>query len=269
MRQLLLEVKSGTLTLEEALQTLRELPYQDLGFAKLDHHRSLRRGFPEVILGEGKTHEQLATIAKEMANRTARLLITRASPEGYAQVKKAVPQASYHPLARIIVVNSAKKQRGNPGVAVLTGGTADGPVAEEAALTAEVLGNQVDRIYDVGISGLHRLLDQLPRLRQARVLVVVAGMDGALPTLVSGLVGAPVIGVPTSVGYGTNFSGLSALLTMLNSCSAGVAVVNIDNGFGAGYLAALINQPPPQPGGRSPSTRELRMRGSASPARSA
>lgn len=216
------------------------LPYEDLGFAKPDFHRALRRGFPEVIFGQGKTPEQVASIAERLAAANGKLLITRATPECFAAVQARLPDTVYSPLAKAITLNR-NPAPGRPGVMVLSAGTADVPVAEEAALTAELMGSQVERAYDVGVAGIHRVLDQMERLRQARVLVVVAGMDGALPSVVGGLVSVPIIAVPTSIGYGASFGGLAPLLTMLNSCAAGVSVVNIDNGFGAGYLAALIN----------------------------
>ena len=224
------------------MDQLANLPYQELGFAKLDHHRALRRGFPEVVFGPGKTAEQIALIVERLASSSDKVLVTKVAEECFTAVHQQIPDAEYHPVARAITVNTAKDAVLRPGIMVLSGGTADIPIAEEAALTAELMGNEVERSYDVGIAGVHRLLDHLPRLRQAKVLVVVAGMEGALPSVVSGLVSTPVIAVPTSVGYGASFSGLTALLTMLNSCSAGVSVVNIDNGFGAGYLAALINR---------------------------
>jgi NCAIR mutase (PurE)-related protein len=234
-------VKSGEVAIEQAVAQLRLLPYQDLGFAKIDHHRALRRGFPEVVLGQGKTAAQIAAIVEQLAANADKILVTRVDPECFALIRELVPQASYQPIARAISIDRAKDAPRRPGVMVLSGGTADLPVAEEAAITAELMGNEVDRAYDVGISGVHRLLDQLPRLRQAKVVIAVAGMEGALPSIVSGLIAVPVIAVPTSTGYGASFSGLAPLLAMLNTCSPGVAVVNIDNGFGAGYIAALIN----------------------------
>jgi NCAIR mutase (PurE)-related protein len=229
-------------SIDDALAQLANLPYEELGFAKIDHHRALRRGFPEVIFGLGKTAEQIAAIAARLASTSERVLVTKVSEECFDAVKGLVPEAEYHPQARVIIINRAKEPPSRPGIMVVSGGTSDIPIAEEAVLTAELMGNLVERAYDVGVAGVHRLLDHLPRLRQARVVVAVAGMEGALPSVVSGLVSAPVIAVPTSVGYGASFGGLAALLTMLNSCSAGVSVVNIDNGFGAGYLAALINR---------------------------
>ena len=227
--------------MDEALGRLRDLPYEDLGFASLDHHRILRQGFPEVVLGEGKSPEQVAIIAQSLAARSDRLLITRADVSMYQAVKERVPDAIYHATARAVTLNRSKEPR-RPGIAICCAGTSDVPVAEEAAVTAELMGSVADRMFDVGVAGLHRLLDKAARLRAARALVVVAGMEGALPSVVAGLVAAPVIAVPTSVGYGASFRGLAPLLAMLNACAAGVAVVNIDNGFGAGYLAAVINR---------------------------
>ncbi len=227
--------------MDEALGRLRDLPYEDLGFASLDHHRTLRQGFPEVVLGEGKSPEQVAIIAQSLAAHSDRLLVTRADIEMYQAVKERVPDAVYHAAARAVTLDRSKEPR-RPGIAVCCAGTSDVPVAEEAAVTAELMGSVADRMFDVGVAGLHRLLDKTARLRAARALVVVAGMEGALPSVVAGLVAAPVIAVPTSVGYGASFRGLAPLLAMLNACAAGVAVVNIDNGFGAGYLAAVINR---------------------------
>ena len=240
LTRLLHSVRDGDVSITAALEELRGLPYEDLGFAKLDHHRALRQGLPEVILGQGKTVEQVAAIAERLAARADRLLITRVGPEYYAAVREMLPDAVYHPTPRAITMNRVTDRVLRPGVTIVSAGTADIPVAEEAAVTAETMDCMVERIYDVGVSGIHRLIDQLPRLWQARVLVVVAGMEGALPSVVSGLVSVPVIAVPTSTGYGASFGGLAPLLAMLNSCSAGVSVVNIDNGFGAGYLAALM-----------------------------
>jgi len=201
----------------------------------------LRKGFPEVVLGEGKTPEQVAAIAERLAAGSDRLLVTRADIETYRAVKERLPDAAYHAPARAVTLDRSKEPR-RPGVAICCAGTSDVPVAEEAAVTAELMGSAVDRMFDVGVAGLHRLLDKLERLRAAKALVVVAGMEGALPSVVGGLVAAPVIAVPTSIGYGASFRGLAPLLAMLNACAAGVAVVNIDNGFGAGYLAAVINR---------------------------
>ena len=225
----------------EALTRLQALPYQDMGFAKVDHHRALRKGFPEVVFGQGKTPEQIAAIAREILTRSDKLLVTRATPDAFAVVKAALPDAMYHSQANVITLDRAPASVRRRGVIVLSAGTSDIPVAEEAAITCELMGNEVEKAYDVGVAGVHRLLDRVPQLQQARVLVVVAGMEGALPSVVAGLVRVPVIGVPTSVGYGASFGGITALLAMLNSCAPGTSVVNIDNGFGAGYLAALIN----------------------------
>ncbi len=241
LRELLHAVQSGRRTVDDALTALRDLPYEDMGFAKLDHHRELREGIPEVVLGTGKPPEHVGLIAQRIAERTGRLLVTRATPEQYAAVRAHIPDAAYHAAARVITLDRPGRRR-LPGVCVLCAGTADLPVAEEAAITAEMVGSEVERHYDVGVAGIHRLLDRVGRLRAARALVVVAGMEGALPSVVAGLVATPVIAVPTSIGYGASFGGLAALLGMLNSCAAGVAVVNIDNGFGGGYLAAMINQ---------------------------
>jgi len=223
------------------LEVLRARPLEDLGFARVDHHRSIRQGFPEVVLGIGKSPAQIASIAAEIAGRGHTLLVTRAGPEAYDAVKERVPAASYQPLARLITLRQGDIAAGKGTIVVAAAGTSDVPVAEEAALTAELMGNRVDRLYDVGIAGLHRLLGEHPRLSSARVIIVVAGMEGALPSVVAGLVSAPIIAVPTSVGYGASFGGIAALLSMLNSCATGVSVVNIDNGFGAATIASLIN----------------------------
>lgn len=242
IRRLLEQVSSGLLDVEQAVNQLRELPYENVGnFAHLDHHRALRTGFPEVVFGQGKTPEQVIKIVERLASRNDRVLVTRVTPEMNEAVSPLFPDIVYHPLARVLVLDRSSERILKPGVLVATAGTADVPVAEEAAITASLMGSQVERIFDVGVAGIHRLLNQVNRLHQARVIVVVAGMDGALPSVVGGLVSAPVIAVPTSVGYGASFNGLAALLTMLNSCATGVAVVNIDNGFGAGVLAHRIN----------------------------
>jgi hypothetical protein len=240
LTQTLKKVKAGELSVSGAVRELSVLPYEELNYAKIDHHRGLRVGFPEVVFGRGKTVEQIVNIAVRIASHSDRLLVTRAGQGVFDALKEKLPEAVYNPAAGTIVVNR-HPVAARSGVAVITGGTADIPVAEEAAVTAEVMGNKVERVFDVGVAGLHRLLEKLPRIRDARVLVVVAGMEGALPSVVGGLVSIPIIAVPTSVGYGASFNGLAPLLTMLNSCAPGVAVVNIDNGFGAGYLAALIN----------------------------
>ena len=239
--KLLEQVRTGKLTTQEALERLRHLPYENLGFARMDNHRALRQGFPEVILCQGKTVAQIAAIATRILERHGTLLATRATPEMFEAVKAATPRAKYHPLSRAIVVKPSHAARPIGHVLVLSAGTSDIPVAEEAAVTADVLGSRVETLYDVGVAGLHRILDKQAALDAARVLVVVAGMDGVLPSVVGGLVSKPVIAVPTSIGYGASFQGLAALLTMLNSCASGLAVVNIDNGFGAGVLAHRIN----------------------------
>ncbi|MDO8491022.1 MAG: nickel pincer cofactor biosynthesis protein LarB [Dehalococcoidia bacterium] len=239
---LLNRVKAGEVSIEEAVRQLQTLPYEDIGFAKIDHHRELRRGFPEVVFGQGKTPEQIAAIAERLAAHSDRVLVTRAGQEAFHAVRHHLPEATYNAIARAIIVDRSRKVPGKPGIVVVSGGTSDIPVAEEAAVTAELMGNSIERVFDVGVAGIHRLLHFLPQLRKANVVVAVAGMEGALPSVVSGLVSAPVIAVPTSIGYGASFNGLAPLLAMLNSCSAGVAVVNIDNGFGAGYLSAMINE---------------------------
>ena len=236
-----MQVQRGQVEVGEALDRLRKLPFEDLGFAKLDHHRELRTGFPEVIYAPGKTPEQLTLIAQSMVESSSRVLITRADPDAYATIREALPEARYNELARAIVLRRGEEAPPVPGVLIVAAGTADLPVAEEAAITAELMGNGVERLWDVGVAGVHRLLEHLSLLQKARVVVAVAGMEGALPSLVGGLVSAPVIAVPTSVGYGASFHGLAALLAMLNACSPGIAVVNIDNGFGAGYMAGTIN----------------------------
>ena len=239
--KVLRRVRAGTLDVDQALERLRHLPYEDLGFARMDNHRAIRQGFPEVIFCEGKTVEQVSAIAARVLEHHGTLLATRATSEMFEAVKAREPRAIYHPLSRAIVVKPARPAPPAGQVLVLSAGTSDIPVAEEAALTADLLGSQVETLYDVGVAGLHRILDKREALDSARVLVVVAGMDGVLPSVVGGLVDKPVIAVPTSIGYGASFQGLAALLTMLNSCAAGVAVVNIDNGFGAGVLAHRIN----------------------------
>jgi NCAIR mutase (PurE)-related protein len=241
LKEMLESLQSGALTVDEALGRLRDLPYEDLGYASLDHHRALRTGFPEVVLGQGKTPEQIGAISERLAAQGDRVLVTRASVEAYRAVKERLPDAIYHADARAITLDRTREPK-RPGVAVCCAGTSDVPVAEEAAVTTELMGSAVDRMYDVGVAGIHRLLDKTERLRDAKALVVVAGMEGALPSVVAGLVAAPVIAVPTSIGYGASFGGLAPLLAMLNACAAGVAVVNIDNGFGAGYMAAVINR---------------------------
>ena len=223
------------------LEALRAQPFEDLGFARVDHHRALRQGFPEVVLGLGKTPAQIAAISAEIASRGSTLLVTRATPAAFEAVLERLPDAIYYADANIIALPQADVARGKGTIVIAAAGTADLPVAEEAARTAELMGNDVCRLYDVGVAGLHRLLGERARLASAQVIIVVAGMEGALPSVVSGLVSVPVIAVPTSIGYGASFGGVAALLGMLNSCASGVAVVNIDNGFGAANIASLIN----------------------------
>jgi len=241
LTELLHQVRTGKLSTPSAIRRLKSLATHDLSFARVDGHRSLRKGFPEVIYAEGKTPTQVAAIAKKILQHDENLLATRASPEAYRAVKRLFPKARYHAAARTItVVHKPLPKR--PGiVAVLCAGTTDIPVAEEAIATTEIMGNQVKRYYDIGVAGLHRLLAVNEELLDAQVLIVCAGMEGALPSVVGGLVDKPVIAVPTSVGYGASFGGIAALLAMLNSCASGVTVVNINNGFGAGYAASLIN----------------------------
>jgi len=239
--RLLRSVRAGRVAPQEAYERLRHLPYEDLGFAKVDHHRAMRAGFPEVIFCPGKTPEQIVAIFKSLARRNTRVLLTRADEDIARRIQSVAPAAAYHPLARTITVQPSQPRRRGL-VAVVCAGTADIPVAEEAAVTAEVSGSRVERVYDVGVAGLHRLLDCFFRIAASRCMVVVAGMDGALPSVIGGLASCPVIAVPTSVGYGASFKGVAPLLTMLNSCASQVSVVNIDNGFGAGYIASMINR---------------------------
>jgi len=239
LRLLLLKVKKGEIEVDEALELFRYWPYEDLGFAKIDHHRIVRNGMPEVIFGRGKTPEQVAQIALSLWNRGNNVLVTRSNIKQFEATSKLIPQAEYFDQARIITARQNPPPAGG-SVAVISAGTADLRVAEEAAVTLEFSGIKVDRHYDVGVAGLHRLLDKIKAIRSCQVIIVVAGMDGALPSVVAGMVDRPVIAVPTSVGYGASFNGLSPLLTMLNSCAAGVGVVNIDNGFGAAALAYSI-----------------------------
>jgi NCAIR mutase (PurE)-related protein len=242
LKDLLKDVQAGAVSVDAALDKLRVLPYEDLGFARVDHHRALRQGFPEVVYCPGKTPDQVAQIMARLAARNPRVLASRADADTYIAVRAELPGAVYHEHARLIVLNGEPDAEKQPGVVVISAGTSDIPVAEEAALTAELMGNAVERLYDVGVAGIHRLLDHSHEIQSAHVIVVVAGMEGALASVIGGLASAPVIAVPTSVGYGASFGGLAALLTMLNSCAMGVAVVNIDNGFGAGCLAGMINR---------------------------
>lgn len=241
LKALLEEVKGGEIAVDDALQSLRTLPFEDLGFSKIDHHRQLRTGFPEVIFCQGKTVEHVKQISERILAAGHPLLATRATPDMYEAVKAIQPAARYNDLGRTISVSQSEEE-GTPGILVVSAGTSDLPVAEEAAETVLMMGNSPERLYDVGVAGLHRLISNHEKLLAARVIIVIAGMEGALPSVVGGLVDCPVIAVPTSIGYGASFGGLAALLGMLNSCASGVTVVNIDNGFGAGYSASLINR---------------------------
>ncbi len=244
IKHILTQLKNKKISIEEAYSQLKHLPYEDLGFAKIDHHRSLRKGFPEVIFCEGKTPSQIAKIAKTLAKKKHNVLATRADKKDYLAIKKSLKKAKYHEEARIVSLRRQRSvdsgQQNGGMIAIVTAGTADIPIAEEAAVTAEFLGHKINKFYDVGVAGIHRLLKNIKEIAQADVLIVIAGMEGALPSVIGGIVDKPIIAVPTSVGYGSNFKGLSALLTMLNSCAPGVAVVNIDNGFGAAIMAHTI-----------------------------
>ncbi|MCI0354656.1 MAG: nickel pincer cofactor biosynthesis protein LarB [Acidobacteria bacterium] len=242
LRQLLDAVRRRRVSPDEAVRQLRHLPFEDLGFAKVDHHRALRAGVPEVVLAEGKTPAQVARIFERLARHGPNVLATRTTRPQYVAVKKLVRKAEYEDLARAVVLRRDPTPYGKGTIAVVSAGTGDIPVAEEAVITAELMGNRVEHLYDVGVAGIHRLLAHRASLVRARVVIVCAGMEGALPSVVGGLVGVPVIAVPTSVGYGASFEGLAALLGMLNSCASNVSVVNIDNGFGAGYVASIINR---------------------------
>ncbi len=243
---LLRSVAAGKVNVESAMNRLRLLACESMDYATLDHHRTIRKGFPEVVYCQGKTCTQVATIVERLAQRGTRVLGTRASAEQFAAAQRLVPELQYHPVARVLWLNRNARTK-MEGVAVIAAGTSDLAVAEEAAITLELMGQKPNRIWDVGVAGLHRLLNRLDEIRQARVIVAIAGMEGALPGVLAGLVAAPVIAVPTSVGYGASFGGLAALLGMLNSCAPGLAVVNIDNGFGAAYMAAMINMLPARP----------------------
>jgi NCAIR mutase (PurE)-related protein len=242
LRKLLQQVRRGSLSPDDAVARLRHMPFEDLGFAKIDHHRRLRAGMPEVIFSQGKTPSQVAQIFKRMAAQGGNVLATKATTEHFRAVKKAVRKAEYRELAQAITLQRDTATYGMGTIAIISAGTSDIPVAEEALVTAEIMGNDVAHLYDVGVAGIHRLLLNKKVLETARVIIVCAGMEGALPSVVGGLVGVPVIAVPTSVGYGASFHGLAALLGMLNSCASNVSVVNIDNGFGAGYVASIINR---------------------------
>jgi pyridinium-3,5-biscarboxylic acid mononucleotide synthase len=242
LRELLLRFKAGEASLDEAVEKLKDLPYESLGFAHVDHHRAIRQGFPEVIFGRGKTPEQVAAIAEKLLARASNVLVTRTDRAAFEQVAALAPEAAFHEASGLISVVRDRTEHGKGLVAVVSAGTSDIPVAEEALLTVEAMGNRVTKLYDVGVAGIHRILSQRELLQSARVVVCVAGMEGALPSVVGGLVSVPVIAVPTSIGYGASFGGVAALLGMLNSCSSNVTVVNIDNGFGAGFVASLINR---------------------------
>jgi len=243
LEDLLKKVKLGRTSIDQAIARLKSLPFEDLGYARIDHHRSLRKGFPEVIWGEGKSSNQIFSIIKEMKSKGQNVLITRLDEKKAKDIQKAFPKGRYYARSKVFTYLIHPVKSGGKGkILVITAGTTDIPVAEEAVITAQFMGNHVETLYDVGVAGIHRLLSERERLEEARVLVVVAGMEGALPSVVGGLVDRPVIAVPTSVGYGTSFGGITALLAMLNSCASGVAVVNIDNGFGAGYMASLMNR---------------------------
>ena len=242
IKHILEEVSQGKLNVESALDQLKDLPYKDLGHTKVDNHRELRTGYPEVIFCQGKTPEHIISIMEYMNTRKINILGTRANKEIFKAVKKILPKAEFNELGKTITVVNEKVKSTKTFIGILTAGTSDIPVAEEAASTAEIFGNKVERFFDVGVAGIHRLYDNLEKIRKARVVIVIAGMEGALPSIVGGLLDKPIIAVPTSIGYGANFNGLSALLGMLTSCASGVSVVNIDNGFGAGYLASMINQ---------------------------
>jgi len=242
LEELLEKVAAGEVNPADAAESLKTLPFEDIDFANIDNHRALRSGYPETVFCQGKTNDQIAQIMKKLSEGNDNVLGTRATPENYEAVKAVLPEAVYHEAARLIVFCRKPLEKRPKKIAVVTAGTADIPVAEEAAITADLLGNEVDRIYDVGVAGIHRLFAKLDRIREANVVIVVAGMEGALASVVGGLTDRPVIAVPTSIGYGANLGGLSALLSMLNSCANGVGVVNIDNGFGAAFLASQINR---------------------------
>jgi hypothetical protein len=242
LRELLKAVKKGEISIEEAYQRLKRLAFVDLGFAKVDHHRKIRTGFSEVIFCHNKSRDQVKAVAIELLKYSETLLATKADVSAYEAIKEIASDAKYYSESKLVVVDRRKKKEKRGFALVISAGTSDLPIAEEAAITADLMGARVERLYDVGVAGVHRLLSHAELFEKAQVVVVVAGMDGVLPSLVGGLVSCPVIAVPTSVGYGASFNGLAALLTMLNSCASGVAVVNIDNGFGAGYIAALICQ---------------------------
>lgn len=241
LEDILNKVHEQKLSPREALQLLKDYPYKDLNFAKINHHREIRRGFPEIVYGGGKTEEQIIKIAKEILKKGSNLLVTKVEPAVFKKVKKKIPGVSYDALGKTMHLKKQKPPPGKGKIVIITAGTSDIPVAEEASVTCDILGNEVEKIYDVGVAGIHRLFGEMEKIKKARVIIVIAGMEGALPSVVAGVTDIPIIAVPTSVGYGASLNGLAALLAMLNSCPGGVAVVNIDNGFGAAYLASLIN----------------------------
>jgi NCAIR mutase (PurE)-related protein len=254
IQEVLEAVKGGRMTVKAAMEALKKIPFEKVTFAHIDHHRALRRGFPEVVFCQGKTIHQAVTIIKKIAADHSSFLATRVDPEMARAVGEKIPGLEYHPVAKVLHGPLTKRAKGGPMVLVVSAGTSDIPVAEEAAVTLEVMGRRVERVFDVGVAGLHRLLGYWEKLRRARVIIVVAGMEGALASVIGGMVDKPVIAVPTSVGYGASFGGVTALLAMLNSCAAGVTVVNIDNGFGAGYAASLMISGPAKALGRGKST---------------
>lgn len=241
LKSILSQVQDGSVNIDDALTRLKNFEYKDLGFAKIDNHRTIRTGYPEVIFGQGKTDKHIAEIVSYMNTQENNILCTRAEKSAFEAVQKVCPEAEYNELARTITVQKTKPKKTDTHIAIISAGTSDLPVAEEAAVTAEIFGNSIKRYFDVGVAGIHRFYNNVAEIREAKVLIVVAGMEGALPSIVGGSVDKPVIAVPTSVGYGAAFNGLAALLGMLTSCASGVSVVNIDNGFGAGYLAGMIN----------------------------
>lgn len=241
LEDILYKVQQGTLSPKKALELLKDYPYQDLAFAKIDHHRELRRGFPEIIFGHGKTPDQIVKISREILKKGNSLLITKVDPSVYRKIKGKLPDVQFNAQAKVIYSKQKSPAKGKGKISIITAGTSDIPVAEEAAITCEIFGNDVERIYDVGVAGLHRLFGEYDKITGARVIIAIAGMEGALPSVIAGITDKPIIAVPTSVGYGASLKGLAALLAMLNSCPGGVAVVNIDNGFGAAYLASIIN----------------------------
>jgi NCAIR mutase (PurE)-related protein len=242
MKKMLIDYKKGRISLKEILEEIKKLPYEDLGFAKIDTHRKLRKGFPETVFCQGKTIAQILSIIENMNRQNNNILATKANEKIFEAVKKKVPQAEYNNDAKMIVIRKEKIKPKKGKILIITAGTSDIPVAEEAVVTAELMGNKVEKVYDVGVAGLHRLFDIKEKIFNANVIIVIAGMEGALASIVGGLTSKPVIAVPTSVGYGASFKGIAPLLTMMNCCAEGVVVVNIDNGFGAGYFASLINR---------------------------